>query len=261
MSTSNVGVYLLSPGDAEAVQRLASDPAIAATTRMPHPYPENAAREFISQQLKERAEGTTYVFAIKDRQELVGLCGLHGIESNHAREIGFWIGRPFWGRGHASFGVKMVLDFAFRNLRLERVGSCALESNAASRHVLEKNGFRLLRVVSHSDPLLKRPHELVAEYEITRAQWLEKVNAPALEKLHPSLKKILQAELSAGNEVVETGGGWPDRDSVFVRLRDAFRTDRSQLPEGVQYLELNDPHWWKAEFSTALPKHILAYGG
>ena len=259
MSMTNVGVYLLAPGDADEVQSLVSDPAIAAPTRIPHPYPENGARDFITRQLQERAEGTAYVFAIKDRQQLVGACGLHGIERDQARELGFWVGHPFWGKGYASFGVKRVLEFAFRNLRLERVGSAALESNTASRRLLEKNGFRLLQVEPHSDPLLKRANEKVARYEITRTAWQESVNAPALEKLHPLLKEILRREITAGNEVAETGGGWPDRDSVFVRLRDPFRTDRSVLPSGVQYTELNDPHWWKAEFSTASPKHILAY--
>jgi RimJ/RimL family protein N-acetyltransferase len=224
MTIKTAGVYLLSLEDADAVQRLASDAAVAATTRIPHPYPENGARDFISSQLKERADGTGYVFAIKDRQELVGVCGLHGIEAGRARELGFWIGRPFWGKGFASFGVNMVLQFAFQNLRLERVGSCALESNAASRRVLEKNGFRLLRSERHNDPFLKRPDELLATYEITRTEWQDFLSAPALAALHPALKEILRSEIAAGNEIAETGGGWPDPDSVFVRMREPFRT-------------------------------------
>ena len=89
-------------------------------------------------------------------------------EAEIARELGYWIGRPYWGRGYASFGVKAVLDFAFEELNLALVGSCALESNTASRRVLEKNGFRLLRLEHHNDPLLKRPHERLAIYEKQR---------------------------------------------------------------------------------------------
>jgi RimJ/RimL family protein N-acetyltransferase len=254
----NPGVYLLAPEHAETIQRLASDAAVAATTRLPHPYPENGARDFIARQVKERADGTAYVFVIQERQEVVGLCGLHGIEDSQARELGFWVGRPFWGKGYASFGVKMVLQFAFQNLRLERVGSCALDSNAASRRVLEKNGFRLLRLERHNDPQLKRADELLAYYELARSAWQDFLNTPALAALHPALRAILQAEISAGNEIAETGRAWPDADSVFVRLRQPFRTRPSPLPAGVQYTELNDPHWWKAEFSTRSPRHILA---
>ena len=259
MTISTTGVYLLAPEHEEAIQRLASDVAIAATTRIPHPYPANGARDFIARQLAERTEGSGQVFVIKDRQEVVGLCGLHGIDREVARELGVWVGRPFWGKGYASFGVKMLLQFAFRNLQLERVAAAALESNAPARRVLEKNGFRLLNVAPHADPLLKRPEEGLAAYEIQRSGWLESLNAPALAALHPALRTILAAEIRARNEIVETGSGWPDPDSVFVRLRDPLHARPSPLPGGVQYTELHDPHWWTAELSTRSPRHILAW--
>jgi RimJ/RimL family protein N-acetyltransferase len=171
MTIQTAGINLLSLEHAEAIQRLAADPAIAATTRMPHPYPENGARNFITRQLQEREQGLSYVFVIQDHDQIVGACGLDGIENREARELGFWVGKPFWGRGYATFGVKMVLEFAFRELRLERIPAYALESNAASRRVLEKSGFRFLELRPHQDPLLKRPDELLASYEITRSAW------------------------------------------------------------------------------------------
>lgn len=66
MLTQTRGVFLISPQDADAIQALIGDPAIAATTRIPHPYPENGARDFSAAQEKERLEGTAYVFTIKD---------------------------------------------------------------------------------------------------------------------------------------------------------------------------------------------------
>jgi RimJ/RimL family protein N-acetyltransferase len=256
-TTKTLGLYLLSPGDAEAVQRLAADPEVAATTRVPHPYPDGGAQAFIAKQLEERAAGTAYVFAIKDRKELVGTCGILGIEGSEA-ELGYWIGRPYWGRGYATFGVKMVLEFAFQNQRLDRVGAKSFVSNAASRRVLEKNGFHYLRTEPHNDPLLKRPDELVAVYEITRDQWRASREGSALASLHPALQGLLQAELAAGNEIAETGGGWPDPDSVFIRLRHPFRARPATLPAGVTYTEPNDPHWWKADYTTRSPRHLLA---
>jgi hypothetical protein len=62
---------------------------------------------------------------------------------------------------------------------------------------------------------------------------------------------------AAGNSVGETGAGWPDTDSIFVRLREPFRTKPS-LPDGVSYTEPNDPHWWKADYSSKSPRHVLA---
>lgn len=93
---------------------------------------------------------------------------------------------------------------------------------------------------------------------LTRAGWLAHRDQPAIAAIHPDLRAILDAELAAGNEIAETGGGWPDPDSVFVRLRDPFRAKPSALPPGVVYAEPNDPHWWNAEYSSRSPRHILA---
>ena len=78
------------------------------------------------------------------------------------------------------------------------------------------------------------------------------------DSLHPSLIPILDAELAAGNEVDEWRMGWPDPDSVVVRLRQSFQAKRSDLPSNVTFAESNDPQWWKAEYSSAKPRHILA---
>lgn len=55
------------------------------------------------------------------------------------REIGYWLGRPFWGRGIASAALAEFLP-----LVAERpVYGVVSEANVASRRVLERNGFVL----------------------------------------------------------------------------------------------------------------------
>lgn len=56
-------------------------------------------------------------------------------------ELGYWIGRPFWGRGFASEAVRAVLPFA-RTLGHRRVTARALTDNPASLRVLAKVGMR-----------------------------------------------------------------------------------------------------------------------
>lgn len=243
---------------AEAVQRLASDPEVAATTRLPHPYPAGGAEKFIAAQLADGKDGKSHVFAILDDEDVVGVCGIHGIAGNVAQEMGYWIGRPFWGQGYATFGVGALLDHSFRTLRLGVVKATALESNLASRRVLEKSGFSFLGYVAHQDPALKRPEERLASYEIRRSTWQLLRYAPILAGLNPALKEILDLELAAGNEIIETSLDWPEMGSVLIRLRNPFVRRPVSMPEGVSYLEPNDPHWWHAEYSTRNPAHILA---
>ena len=59
-------------------------------------------------------------------------------------------------------------------------------------------------------------------------------------------------------KVAESRLGWPEPDSVFVRLRKEFLTNHPRLPEGVHYEKLNDPHWWAEEYRSERPQHIIA---
>ncbi len=69
-----------------------------------------------------------------------------------------------------------------------------------------------------------------------------------LDRLCPELAELLAAELKAGNQIFETGSGWPRPESVLVSLTKHFLVKHSPLPAGVVFREINDPHWWKAEY-------------
>jgi hypothetical protein len=69
-----------------------------------------------------------------------------------------------------------------------------------------------------------------------------------LDRLCLELAELLAAELAAGNEIFETGSGWPRPESVLVSLAKPFLTKPAPLPPGVVFREINDPHWWKAEY-------------
>lgn len=254
---SHCGIYLLAERHLPAVQQLAGAAAVAATTRLPHPYPVDGAQVFYADLQQERARGTAQVFAIEDRGRVVGLCGLHGIGAT-AAELGYWIGEPFWGRGYATFAVAAVLPFAFDNLRLREVWAEVLATNTRSHRVLAKCGFQVKGERVHGEPQWPAAVPLV-RHAIDATAWRAWRAAPALAALHPALQAILAAELAAGNEVVETGQGWPDPDSVFVRVRKPFATLPQPLPDGVLYHQLQDPHWWKAEVATLRPRHTIAY--
>ena len=55
-------------------------------------------------------------------------------------EIGYWIGRPFWGRGYVPEAVKALLSLYFA-LGAERIWCAHAEGNDKSRRVIEKCGF------------------------------------------------------------------------------------------------------------------------
>jgi len=56
--------------------------------------------------------------------------------------LGYWMGEPFARHGFMTKSVRLLSDFAFRTLGLERLEAACLPENVASIRVLEKAGFR-----------------------------------------------------------------------------------------------------------------------
>ena len=133
------------PGDAGAVQRLAGDFAVADTTlTIPHPYEDGMAEAWIAMLAEEFAIGRQVVFAVTDRATaaLIGAIGLV-LRLEHARaELGYWIGRPFWGQGYATEAARAVIRHGFGPLGLHRIYATHFARNPASGRVLTKAGMR-----------------------------------------------------------------------------------------------------------------------
>jgi RimJ/RimL family protein N-acetyltransferase len=128
---------------AAAIQRLIVHPDVAATTRIPHPYPDDGAVRFVEDiAVPKRVAGTQYAFVMLDDGELVGHISLKHVDRvRGTAEVGYWVGRPYWGRGYASAAVQLIATFAFEKLGLHRLYAHVLAHNPASARVLEKAGF------------------------------------------------------------------------------------------------------------------------
>ncbi|HVU20707.1 MAG TPA: GNAT family N-acetyltransferase [Rhizomicrobium sp.] len=130
--------------DAPAVAALMNDWDVARNLSMaPFPYLEDHARDFIGRQEDGRAKGTDFVFVITRKSDgaLMGKCGLH-LKDGPGFEMGYWLGRPYWGQGYATEAAAEVLAFGFRNLRADPIWAGWFHDNPASGRVLEKLGFK-----------------------------------------------------------------------------------------------------------------------
>lgn len=130
--------------DAKDVQRLAGDPAIASTTlNIPHPYEDGIAEAWIRSHQEKFEKGELVNFAITLRTDgtLIGAIGLR-IEAAHSRaELGYWIGKPYWGRGYCTEAAQAVVQHGFLALGLNRIHASRLRRNPASGRVLQKIGM------------------------------------------------------------------------------------------------------------------------
>ena len=110
---------------------LADDFDIARMTHPhPHPFSLEDAEGFIAR-MARRDGNREAVFAIETAEEgLLGVVGLH--PGPAGTEIGYWLGRPFWGRGFATEAVAAVLGWASADWGRRFVASGHFADNLAS---------------------------------------------------------------------------------------------------------------------------------
>ena len=166
-----VRLVSLSARHAGDIQALASDEAIARWTTIPHPYPPGGALAFVDRAQRMRARGAHETFAVcAAGGGFLGVAALVRDDKLPARaELGYWIGRPYWGRGYATDAARRLLGHGFDRMHLDVVIARCFTMNQASARVIEKLGFRFVGL--EAQRTLKRPAEPVRRYELTRGDW------------------------------------------------------------------------------------------
>jgi RimJ/RimL family protein N-acetyltransferase len=129
--------------DADDLQRLISDRDIASTTlNIPHPYTLEDAIEFISQR-EEKYEATgSPQFAVTHKDGyFIGGIGLDVNKEHENAELGYWIGKPYWGKGYCTEAARAVVKYGFEVVGLNRIHATHMTRNPASGRVMQKIGM------------------------------------------------------------------------------------------------------------------------
>ena len=126
--------------DAPDLQRMAGAREIADTTvAIPHPYGLDHALAWIANQRRESVRGRATNFAIRllAGSQLIGCASLRDIDREHLQaELGFWLGRDWWGQGYATEAATAVIQFGFDTLGLNRICAHHMARNPAAGRVL-----------------------------------------------------------------------------------------------------------------------------
>lgn len=134
------------------IVRWADDPRIAGNLRdaFPSPYTEEAAAWFVRDCVEREAQQLCRAIVVDG--EAVGCVSVQpqGDVYRRSGELGYWLARPFWGKGVMTAAVGRICAEAFRRFDLLRIYAEPFARNAGSRRVLEKNGFQLEGVLRRS---------------------------------------------------------------------------------------------------------------
>jgi RimJ/RimL family protein N-acetyltransferase len=170
IETGRLVLRPLEPADGGSVAVYLSDIEVARwLVRVPHPFTVEDAADFIDQCCTTANLGTATTLGLvmrgDDRALVRGIVALHSLDTRP--EIGFWLGRPFWGHGLMSEAVDATLAWAYANLDVDVIAAGAFQGNVASLAIQTRQGFEVIgmsrrpslveeRLLDHVDTCLTR---------------------------------------------------------------------------------------------------------
>ncbi|MBQ2704529.1 MAG: GNAT family N-acetyltransferase [Clostridia bacterium] len=85
-----------------------------------------------------------YAVCLKEDNKPIGSVGLHRndiAQRDDEYELGYWIGKAFWGQGLIPEASREMLRHAFEDLKIQRIWCGYYDGNTKSRRVMDKLGF------------------------------------------------------------------------------------------------------------------------
>ncbi len=161
--------------DAESLYEYASDPDVGPIAGWPaHRSPAESLQ--VIRTVLSKPE--TYAVCLKTDGKAIGSIGLKLDEDTDLTEqedeceLGYWIGKPFWGRGLIPEAAGELLRHAFEDLGMAKVFCGYYDGNEKSKRVQEKIGMRYQWTAEEVDVPLMHETRKGHVNAITRQQWL-----------------------------------------------------------------------------------------
>ena len=137
----------------ELTQLINDKDVIRWLSEIPFPYTLSHAEEFIERSRERILKQESYNFMIFQDKKMIGGIGLSEF-NNKSCQVGYWLGRQYWGNGFATEALKSILDFGFEQLNLEEIYAAYKIGNEGSMRVLAKCGFEYFRKKYEYDSVL-----------------------------------------------------------------------------------------------------------
>ena len=131
--------------DAEELYTYAKDPDVGPIAGWPVHTSVVNSREIIRSVL---SAPETYAVCLKETGKPIGSIGMHRkdlAEADDEYELGYWIGKQFWGQGLIPEASREILRYAFEDLGMNRIWCGYYDGNEKSRKVQMKLGFEYQR--------------------------------------------------------------------------------------------------------------------
>ncbi len=121
-------------------------------TWSPHASVKETER-YIKLLQKKYADGSfnDWGVVLKDTGKFIGTCGYTSFDyAENTAELGYVLGKPYWGQGYAAEAVKAVMKYGYENFGLSGYTAKHMEGNDASGRVMQKCGMNFEGLYCHS---------------------------------------------------------------------------------------------------------------
>ncbi len=163
--------------DVDDVRAYASDAEVARYRPLPDPYTRNDAAEFVDRQMRTDWS-TNPEFAVVYGRRVIGGISLHVNPEHETAELGYLLGRRWWGRGLATDAARAVVDWGFQSFELHKVYARAHVDNKPSWRVLERLGMTREGVL-RGHWKMRDEHVDLVYYAVFRHEWTLPTNSCA----------------------------------------------------------------------------------
>lgn len=145
LETDRLVLRPMVPGDVDGLCAIFGDPLVMSAFGEPPLERERVLRWLERNLDHQRAHGYgLFAACLKGDGLLIGDCGLELMEigGEEVAELGYDFRSDHWNQGYATEAARVVRDYAFQTLGLQRLVSLIRSGNRASERVAEKTGLR-----------------------------------------------------------------------------------------------------------------------
>ncbi|MEG0258383.1 MAG: GNAT family N-acetyltransferase [Lysinibacillus sp.] len=144
LNTERLHLRRMEVSDSHSLFKIWSDPEVTKFMNISNFTHEAQAKEMIEllEELAQASKAIRFSMIELKSSEIIGTCGFNYLDFENARaEIGYDIGKEYWGKGYAPEGIGSLLNYAFETLEINRVEAKVEPANVNSIKVLQKLNF------------------------------------------------------------------------------------------------------------------------
>lgn len=128
--------------DLDAVyENVYSDRELLSTMYLAPSDSKEQAAERLKRTIAFQKDKMLYFVALKETDEVIGLCGIRPESDGIFSEAGLAIARKYQGRGYGKEMLRLLLDYAFTDCGAEQFAYYAMDFNTKSKALAKHFGF------------------------------------------------------------------------------------------------------------------------